>query len=498
PGSPANAPGSPVDAPAVAARIDSFTGKHWQENKVRPAGPAGDAEFLRRATLDLAGRIPTLAEAKAFAEDRSPDKRARAVRRLMESEEYPLHLGRVLDDLLMGKYAGDPEFLEYLREAVAQHKPWDRLFREVMLGPWDTRERKRASRFLAKRQNSLDDLTTDTTRAFFGVNVSCAKCHDHPLVPDWKQDHYYGMASFFNRTYEAGKGKRNGEVGEKPAGDVTFMTTKGERRTAKVMYLSGKVLDGAAVKSPTVSRRELLVKAALEEPTFFRRAVVNQLWSYFLGRGLVQPTDQMHSANPPAVAGLLEWLGDDFAAHGYDLDRLVAGIVSSKTYSLASRRAAPGGDSPAERHFAQAKLRPLTPQQFAFSLALATGDGKFEPRQHRELEGRSAGLLKSQLIDPRSDRFQSSAGEALFLSNNAEVQKLMAPAGSNLVARLAALPDAGQVVDTAVWTVLSRAPEADERAYLVQWLESRKEGRAKACGQLVWALVTSAEFRFNH
>src|SRR5438067_2190744 len=119
--------------------------------------------------------------------------------------------------------------------------------------------------FLARRQATLDELTADSTSVFFGVNVSCARCHDHPLVPDWTQDHYYGMASFFVRTAEAGKGKqKNGEVGEKPVADIQFVTTKGQRRTAKVMFLSGRTLDAAAAQS----RREQLVKVALEEKAF--------------------------------------------------------------------------------------------------------------------------------------------------------------------------------------------------------------------------------------
>src|SRR5262249_40281193 len=162
------------------------------------AAAVADAAFLRRITLDLAGRIPSYREAVAFAEDPSPDKRIRAMRRLLESPEYPLQLGRVLDEIIQGKLAGESQFLDYLRASVAERKPWDRIFREILLGPWDTPERKRADRFLTKRLNNLDDLTNDTARVFFGVNVSCAKCHDHPLVADWTQDHYYGMTSFFN------------------------------------------------------------------------------------------------------------------------------------------------------------------------------------------------------------------------------------------------------------------------------------------------------------
>jgi hypothetical protein len=481
----------------LTAKIDEHLAKHWQASQVKPAAIADDAAFLRRLTLDLAGRVPTLSEAMAFAVDPSPDKRARAIQRLMLSPEYALHLGRVLDEIIQGRFAGDAEFLEYLRSAVAEHKPWDAIFREVLLGPWDTKERKRAERFLSRRLNSLEDLTTDTTRVFFGVDVSCARCHDHPLVQDWKQDHYYGMASFFNPTYEGskGKGRRGGDVVEKQTEAVAFVTTKGQRKTAKPMFLSGRVVEG--------SRRQQLVNVALEERTYFSRAIVNRLWAYFLGRGLVQPLDQMHTANPPVIPDLLEAVGDDFAEHGYRLDRLVAGIVSSRVYQLASTRNE--SEETNDRYFARAVLRPLTPQQLALSMKLLTGDGNFDKvadaatrgQRYRDLEGQSGALTGPKLLDTRTERFQSSTGEAMFLSNHPEVQRLVQPAGNNLVARLAAMTDTGKLVETVVWTVLSRPPQRDERAYLAKWIEGH-EDRARACSQLVWALLTSAEFRFNH
>jgi hypothetical protein len=500
-------PSGPVDhfadMPVLAARIDAFVDAHWQEEKVKPAAATDDLTFLRRVTLDLTGRIPTVKEAMAFADDRSADKRARAVRRLMESPEYALHMGRVLDDMIQGKFAGEAEFLEYLRASVAEHKPWDQMFREMMLGPWDAKERKNANRFLTRRANSLDDLTTDTARVFFGVNVSCAKCHDHPLVDDWKQDHYYGMASFFQRTYEGSKGKGgNGAITEKAAGPVQFVTTKGERRNARMLFLSGRVVEEPE-KSVPFSPREELVKISLEEKHFFSRAIANRMWAYLLGRGLVNPTDQLHSANPPSIPDVLEWLADDLAEHGYDLDRLVAGLVSSRVYQLAGTKTEMA-QQPADTMFARAALRSLTPQQYALSMVLATGDGTYDQtaeaaraKRYRELEGQSGVLTRPGLLDPRSDRFQSSTGEALFMSNHPEVQKLVTPTNNNLVARLAALTDAKQIVETATWSVLSRPPQPEEQAYLAKWIEEHKD-RPKACSQLVWALLTSAEFRFNH
>jgi hypothetical protein len=502
-------------AQALAFRIDALMERHWQSIPVKPAAPVGDAAFLRRITLDLAGRIPTQREAVAFAEDTSPDKRTGAIRRLLSGPEYPLHMGRVLDEIIQGKNAGDGEFLEYLRTAVAARKSWDGVFRDILLGPWDADERKGARAFLARRLPSLDDLTHDTTVVFFGVNISCAKCHDHPLVEDWKQEHYFGMASFFNPTYEGGKkarGKPNDPVlTERETMPVTYVTTKGEKRSAKPMFLSGRVTEEPAPqveaeqKAPPVSRREQLVQFALGEKTFFSKAIVNRLWAYLMGRGLVNPLDQMHAANLPVVPDVLDLLAEDLAANGYDLDRLVAALVSSRVYQLASART-PEKEEADATDFAVASLRPLTPAQYALSLVLATGDGAFDRaetpeergKSYRDLEKQAAALTRAKLLDPRTERFQSSAAEALYMSNQPDVQKLTMPAGNNLTARLAALEDSRQLVETAVWTVLSRPPTEPERDHLVQWIEERKENRARACGQLVWALLTSAEFRFNH
>jgi hypothetical protein len=211
----------------------------------------------------------------------------------------------------------------------------------------------------------------------------------------------------------------------------------------------------------------------------------------------------MHSANPSAIPGVLEWLGEDFAANGYDLDRLIAGLVASKVYQLSS---VPNGEDAGDKHFAVARLKPLTPQQYALSMVLAAGDGTFDQaktadqraKRHRDLEAQASALTRFDLIDPRTDRFQSSTGEALFLSNNPDAQRLTLPSGRNLTARLAAIQENGQIVDVALWTVLSRAPDAEERAYLSWWLNEHGPDRGKACAQLVWALLTSAEFRFNH
>lgn len=482
------------DASAVAVKIDQILKLHWQKNNVTPAAHCDDATFLRRTTLDLAGRIPTTKELDDFLADKSNDKRQKHIAKLITSPDFALHFGNVLDNLIQGSYSGNDAFVRYLRDSLREKKSWSVTFREMMIGPWKDKT-SAANRFLDKRARNVEALTSDTARVFFGVDISCAKCHDHPLVPDWKQDHFYGMMSFFNRT-TGGKGK----VGEKNSGEVKFLKA-GKETTAKMMFLSGRVIDEPVKKEKgkSYSRREQLVQVALDQQKFFSRAMVNRLWDYFFGRGLVHPIDQMHSGNEPAVPGLLEALAEDFAKSDYDLHRLITGIVSSRAYQLSSRWAR--GEIPDDDTFAVARLRPLNPNQFAFSLMLATGTSDLgAPSKWAEkyvaIEKDANALEK--FLDPRLSEHQSTSREALFLSNHPEAQKLIQAEGENLVARLCRMEKTNQIVSTAFRTVLSRSPDKGELTQLVKWINDQKQTKQETCGQLVWALFTSAEFRFNH
>ena len=513
----ADAAEKPVPHEHVAAKIDGFLESHWSANQAQPAKPAEDAAFLRRVTLDLTGRIPTVSEMETYLADKSDGKRQKLIERLISGPEFPLHFGHVLDQMIQDRYAGNAEFIDYLRRSVRDAKSWDVVFRELMLGPWDTDQSKPANRFLDKRAKTSDVLAVDTARVFFGVDVSCAKCHDHPLVDDWKQEHFYGMVAFFNRTTGAG-----GKIGEKKDGEVTFLGSDGNEKVAKAMFLSGQVIEEPAEataktgeeKRKFFSRREQLVNIALEQQEFLSRSIVNRLWEYFFGRGLVDPVDQMHSGNPAAVPGLLEWLAEDFAKSGYDLGRLITVLVNTRAYQLSSRWEQ---DTPPPHPslFAAATLRPLSQRQLAFSLLLATGHVELSPpsdlqsrverytgieglkriEQYLMIENLAASLEKS--FDERRPEFQSSVSEALFLSNNPAAQDLVRTSANSLAGQLGKLDDTQQLVSKAIRTILSREASEDELKRLSEWLENRKD-RPKAIEQMIWALVTSAEFRFNH
>ena len=238
----------PADRPVETA-IDHYIGALLKLDEITPAPRADDATLVRRLTLDLVGRIPTVAEADGYVKSADPAKQAKLVDRLIASPGFVRFQAAQFDAMLTGPAGNDRRRVgvgDYLAAALKDGKSWDRVFRELILPDDSDPKQKGAAEYLRGRVNDLDKVTVDVSVAFFGVNVSCAQCHDHPHVADWKQDHFYGMKSFFARTYEAG-----GKVAERPAGLVKFKPTRGPERSAKLMFLTGATVETDTVRELT-------------------------------------------------------------------------------------------------------------------------------------------------------------------------------------------------------------------------------------------------------
>jgi len=514
----------PADRPPEQV-IDHYIDARLQRGGVSPAPQADDANLLRRTTLDLVGRIPTAGEARTYVESSDSGKRQQLVERLLASPAFNRQQTAEFDALLMD--GTKSSIKEYLTKAFRENFSWDRMFRDMIVGEPDDAKQQGAIRFVASRAKDQDKLTVDTSVLFFGVNVSCAKCHDHPLVADWKQDHYYGMLSFFSRTFEVGE-----FFGEREYGQVNFKTVAGESKDAKLMFLTGTVVeeppsDEPNDKSkreekqrieelkkkkeppppPSYSRRSALVDAALkdEQSEFFSRAIVNHIWNRFFGRGLVNPVDQMHSENTASHPDLLAWLARDMRTSGYDLRRLIRGIVLSQAYARSSR-----WDSADKRSndslFAVALVRPLKPWQYGTSLLVASQNPDSLPadltpedldKRMESLESAGRGLC-SQFEVPTAD-FQVGVDEALLFSNGQKVAgELLRDSKDRLLVRLADCPDDKTAAETAVWNIFARPPADEEVQAITAFLSRRADRAAEARKQLVWALLTSSECRFNY
>jgi hypothetical protein len=514
----------PPDQPIEAA-IDHYIELRLKKENVSPAPEAPAENLLRRTMLDLAGRPPTMHESQAYAADASPDKRTQLIDRLLASPAFVRHQANEFDALLM---EGKGSLRQYLSEAFTENKSWDRMFRELLLGIEGDAEQKRGPlQFVKSRANDIDRLTTDVSSLFFGVNVSCAKCHDHPLVLDWKQDHYYGMKSFFERTYLAGE-----FVGEKDYGLGKYKTTAGEEKTAKVMFLTGMTVDEPPDRTltddekkaekqqleelkknkqpppaPQYSRRAKLIETALQptESAYFARAIVNHLWNRFFGRGLVMPVDQLHSENPGSHPDLLAWLARDMQSHGYDLKRLIRGIVLSKAYARSSRWESAAA-RPADQLFAVAIVRPLSPSQYGAALKLATLNPDDFPlaipadeldRRIQQVEGAGRGLTEK--LEPAGADYQVGVDEALHFSNSERVAKELLRNGKDtLLDKLQSVADTGQRADLAIRAITARPPEPEELETVKQFFDERADRPDTACQQVVWSLLMSSELRFNY
>ena len=513
--------------------IDQAVQQRLEAEKVTAAPQADDANVLRRLMLDVAGRIPTSEEAKGYVANGSATKRVELVDRLLTSPDFIWHQRNEFDRMLLPNKPNDGDFRKYLLWAVKENRPWDAMFRDMLVGDEADENRKHALTFIKSRARDLDDMLNDTAIVFFGVNVTCAKCHDHPLTPDWKQHHYFGMASFFSRTYVTKKNL----LAERPFGEVKFKSkrkddTKGEQ-TAKFQFLTGSVIDEPVVErsaddikkieevikasmqtddapppeKPSFSPREKLVEVALrtEDNQFFARNIVNRVWDRFFGRGLVHPVDQLHAANAPSHPELLDWLTRDLVAHNYDLKRLLRGIVLSQAYSRSSEWPS-NGTPPDAALFAVARLKPLTPRQYSLSLFIAANNPTQWPAadqlvkwvtRREQLENESNGWAGH--FEMPGESFQVAVDEALLLNNNKRVEdEFLRDSGDRLVGHLKSFSDNQAVIESAVLAICSRPPRDDERAALDDFLQKRSADRVTALRQLVWVLLTGPEMRFSH
>lgn len=485
----------PADRP-IADAIDHYVDAKLKADGVTPALQADDATLVRRLTLDLAGRIPTEAEARQFVASTDPQKRRQLIERLVASPWFDRHTATEFNTVLRGVDGTGLDLRKYLLVAVNENRPWNRVFRELLgdgsdpLGP---------EQFILKRVGDADLLTRDVSSMFFGINVTCCQCHTHPYVATLTQEYFFGMKAFFSRSYDF-----QGRLMEKrfaPA-KLQFKNRGGENREVAMMFLSGESLAMPDAGVPDLTKaiaeeakeiealkkdfaknkayppaaefspRGQLLKIAEkpENQAMMARTLVNRLWFRLYGHGLVMRVDQMHSENPGSHPELLEWLARDLIAHQWDLRRTIGGLVASQAYSRSSRW---NGPTPSKELFAVAELRPLTPMQFGMSVLVA-GDTTLDAasptdldKKIAELEAKAQGFAGTLLEQPQVEGFQINVREPLAMSNDPGRLKAI---GAALVPSLLKLPDVRQQVEAATWAVLSRAPSPSESDILADYL----------------------------
>lgn len=487
--------------------IDRLVDGKLRKIKALPAPLCDDAVFLRRVSIDLIGLPPTPAAARAFLNDPTPtqEKRRKLVDALLESPEYVDRWTNKWADLLdcSAKYLGDRgvrKFRNWIRFAVANNMPYDRFVRELLTASGDAFEYPAANYLRVVRDTSI--ATEHVSQLFLGVRFSCNKCHDHPFER-WTQNQYYQFGAFF------------AQVGYKPgmaAGDeVVFSKHSGE-----VMHPRTGLAVAPAVPMGQMPQNSLLTdrRAAFAQwltsadNPYFSRAIVNRIWSYFFGRGIIDPVDDIRAGNPPGNPELLAWLERDFITHGCDLKRLMKTVVCSRTYqsSLETNR----WNEDDKINFSHALPRRLEAEQLYDAINLATGTQTKFPNLPPGTRAVQLPDATASGTDGFLDLFGRPAretpcecersttvslGQALNLINGKINNAIVNPDG-RIAHLMKSEPNDRTLIEEIFLAALSRMPTPKEQADSLATLKAAGS-RAEGAQDILWALINSPAFLFN-
>ena len=492
--------------------IDQLVHARHRKLGLLPSATCSDEEFLRRASLDLIGLLPPADLTRTFLADRRTDKRERLVNQLLQHPNYADHWAVKWGDLIRpnpSRVGVKPVYLldDWLRAAFRQNLPYDQMVRELLTAEGSSHEHGPVAVFRDKREPA--DMGAFVSQIFLGVRLDCAKCHHHPSEK-WGQEDYYSLAAFFARM------KRKGQAISAPiSGEVEHWWAGGSGQVTHPVtdaVMTPKPPDGPEM--PYVEgqdpRHRLLDWISASDNPFFAKALVNRVWAEFLGRGIVEPVDDFRASNPPTNPELLDWLAQDFAAHGYDLKHLMKTIVLSRTYQLSAE---PNAHNLADtQNFSRFQKRRLT----AEVLADAVGDltGVRDTYQGLPPGARAVQTwnhkLRSDFLDafgrpnasqecPCERERKSSVVQALHLMNSSDLQTKLA-SKEGRITQLAADTTLSEpkLVTEIYLAAYARLPEAEELETALRFFSQPGATRQTAAEDLAWALINSAEFVFNH
>jgi hypothetical protein len=577
-----------VAASFDATVIDRAIGVERTRLGLTASAPVDDATYLRRAYIDIVGVIPPPEVVRSFLADAAPDKRAKMVQGLLAGPAYAESWAGYWDDLLLGpvrEQAVDRgAFRAWLREQLAKNVPWNVLVRDLLTATGQnsaggprvpfTGAAMRAGlddegdagadqpingavNWLLKYKDTPQDMAGMASRAFLGVQIQCAQCHDHKTEA-WKQTDFQSFAACFVRTrnlpVDFGKvmGVRRFEVTDLGRPAPRFAKNP---ELSPVLQATPRTLDGADLSSSGNVRKAVAAWITAPNNPWFARAIVNRMWGHFLGRGFVDPVDDLRPSNPGVMPELLQAMADDFASHGYDLHRLIAMIAATEAYRLSSAPTdseggsapvlsarAPGGQE--IKAWSRFRLQPLGPEELLRSIYAATGAEDILRRFRPGAVDRVRTLLFRQYtflfdVDEQTDApdFEGTVAQALTLINGElVVAGTFALPGGALAGVLESPGGDPERVDALYLRTLSRHPTPEESDHWVRYVNetrghdapraprtppAKKPGPGKGGGvpalqaleardlarhdpkrqayeDVFWALMNSSEFLFNH
>ena len=512
--------GAPVDnLPEAVNYVDKHVFAKLKAVGMPPSANSDDSTFIRRVTIDLAGRLPSMEETQAFLADESAGKRDKLIDRLLASTDYANFFANKWAALLRNKRTktsyqrGNFAFHAWIRDSLQQNKPYDQFVREVVAASGEMLHNPAVGwyREVKTVQNQLED----TAQLFLGTRIQCAQCHHHPFEK-WSQKDYYQLAAFFSQV-----GREKGRLPDEEViyhkRGVAAATNKKDNQRVQPAGLGAAPQEIAADDDP---RQVLVDWMSAKDNPFFAHTFVNRYWKHFFGRGLVDPEDDMRETNPAVNPELLDALAQKFIASGFDMKDLIRDIVRSKTYQFSS---VPNDYNAKDKH----NFSRHYPQRLPAEVLLDSIDDLTAVRTN--FSGLPAGTRATMLPDNsynQSSYFLSvfgrpdnasacecersgdaSLAQSLHLINSKDIQNKLS-SGSGRAAKLASNKDMSDEdkVTELYYVAFSRAPKDDELKMAVQYvnreIEDDKGGKKpvdkkQAFEDVVWALFNTKEFLFN-
>ncbi len=487
--------------------IDQLAAEKWKKLGLKPSNGCDDPTFLRRVTVDLCGRLPTVDEARAFLADPGADKRDRAIERLLASPDYPAYFalkwGSILrNSNLAGADRASYAFHNWLKDMVARNRPYDEFVRGIVAASGEWADAPAINWFWQSRDDQLHQVTADTAQVFLGLRLQCAKCHHHPYER-FTQDDYYGLAGFYTRL-----GRKS--FGEPPPYFTSPNVTLSERHPVTGKQIEPKYLDGAiATFTPEEDPRHALVDwMARPENPFFSKTMVNRLWGHFFGRGLVHEVDDLRETNPASNPELLDALAKEFRDHKFDVKHMIRLMVQSQAYQLASE---PTDDNRKDQqNFARFFARRLPAEVAHDAVEQATG---FKTNfSNMSADSRAIDLPHERFGSYFLDTFDrpkrvsgcecerstsATLSQVLLLSNSDELEGKLQNGNARIAKLFEAKRTTPQIVEELYLATFSRFPTPQELTTATGYIDRDTEPR-KAVEDLLWTLLNSREFLFNH
>jgi hypothetical protein len=496
----------PMATTAFAGLVDRGIDTRLTQATIKPSGEATDAEFLRRAYLDIAGVIPPADKAVAFLDDKSPDKRARLIDELLKHPGFGKRMGDIWATLMYpidsdNRFVSKAPLREWLTEQFNNNRPWDQLAYELITATGDPE--KSGATVYAMSNRGVDKMTDSVGKLFLGQQIQCAQCHNHPFT-SYKQVEYWGLAQFFYKVNVSNPraAKDGGTITVSEEGRVNRKINPLPEAAKEV---TAKYLGGDMIKlDPAKPYRPVLAQWVCSPSNpYFAKAFVNRLWSQYFGRGFVNPVDDMSKENEATHPELLAALAKEFADSGFDVKHLVRGICNSKAYQRTSK---PVGDNRDDRTlYSHQSIKVLSGEQLYDSLVSVVGAPggpnnrpapKAAPKGGPQGQRDQFALFFAGTDNALPTEYEAGIPQALRLMNGPLMAAGRMIAVATKAGEVSKTSTPPQVIEKLYLTALARRPTADETKRLTAFVAKASDPRA-AYGDVLWVLLNSSEFALN-